>query len=179
MLGKTGVSNSQPLSPRCCNRFIFSWWFRYDISWLEPYDRKWLGGGSRSEDVPCNGCWLAPGWVPSRVCVTRGEPQSCRNDPQCCMLSFSGRFKWLQGGFVCLFKQVPCLCAWRTTAVPLASFFILLINRTSREKICVFLGPFLPVWFYDRHIASAFEARACDVEQSRCVSFISSNLSCD
>lgn len=72
------------------------------------------------------------------------------------------KVRMITRGFLCLFKQVPYLCASSTTAVQLSAvgtralFFILVINRTSREKICLFfvcvfffffLGLFLPVRF--------------------------------
>ncbi len=88
-------------------------------------------------------------------------------------------------GFLCLFKQVPYLCALSTTAVQLSAvgtralFFVFpIINRTSRDKKFVFFGSFSSSLVYDRCIASAFEAHACDVVQSRCVCFISREHSC-
>lgn len=58
-------------------------------------------------------------------------------------------------GFFCLFKQVPYFCASSTTGVVQLSavgtralFFILIINRTSREKNRLFLGVFFfQFWF--------------------------------
>lgn len=58
-------------------------------------------------------------------------------------------------GFFCLFKQVPYFWATSTTGVVQLSavgtralFFILIINRTSREKNRLFLGVFFSqFWF--------------------------------
>lgn len=75
------------------------------------------------------------------------------------------------------FKQVPYLCVSDTTAVPLSAVgtrvfcFIPIINRTSRGKICLFLGSFSCSLVYDGCIASVFEANASDVVRSRCVCF--------
>lgn len=83
-------------------------------------------------------------------------------------------------GFFCLFKQVPYFCATSTTGVVQlsavgTSFILHSHNKQNQqgEKSSFSWGLFLPVLVYDRCIASAFEARACDVERSRCVCFIS------
>lgn len=89
-------------------------------------------------------------------------------------------------GFLWLFKQVPYLRASSTTAMQLSAvgtkalFFILVINRTSREKICLFLGLFLPVWFMIDALRQRLKPvpvmwRRADV----CVLYAENTLLCD
>lgn len=67
-------------------------------------------------------------------------------------------------------------CSWHQ------SLILHSCNKQNQQgKVCPllppsslsFLGSFSPSLVYDRCITSAFEAHVCDVEESRCVCFIS------
>lgn len=146
--------------------------------WSRKHDRKWLGE-SRSEDIRV----MDADWPPAKplesvpACVTRGGNHKAAG------LSLNAACfppPMITRGFLCLFKQVPYLCAWSTTAVQLAqelySFFV--INRTSREKICLFWVFFPQFGLWSMHCISVWSPCLwCGAEQM-CVLHKRRTLSC-